>query len=446
MASRTLISFMGKNPKGYSSVAYVFPSGTSRTVVYFGEGLLAELRSQGTQVDQWIIIGTPTSGWDSLGECLPRESSDSGTLAELITSIYVRAHSDQGLTEQEIQPLADAVGRAHRIHTRVICASDDGDHLFCVLRDVLPEGGLVELDVTHGFRTMPLQALLALGALRWIKGVDLVGVHYGSLDPSGGTSVAGAPLGGKGHRLDALSRMAAATPALAAHALRGDLSGMGVVLGQLPGANTVPGHLAEAQRCEDLLQYDHASVVRAMAVGAIREGLQSVPHTFLAACATAVDNTHMQLGLPKGAAGLAARSRLALKRSDFLRALAYLLEALQMAVIEREKLRERVPERVNAMHCTEYEALSSLAKEALRDAAMCPSAPKASIPLLKGPPAKWSAKTALRAVRACRNMAVHAAAHENGDSDALNALRHEPALRALVEWGLSFHHWIAQSR
>lgn len=446
MASRTLISFMGKNPKGYSPVAYAFPSGVSRTAVYFGEALLAELRSHGQRIDQWIIIGTPTSGWDTLGECIPKESPDRANLGELIESVFVRAHSDQPLAEQDIQPLADAVGRAHDITMRVICASDDGDHLFCVLRDVLPEGCSVELDVTHGFRTMPLQALLALGALRWLKGIELVGVHYGSLASSAGTPDAGAPSGGKGHRLDTLSRMAAATPALAAHALRGDLSGMGIVLGQLPGAGEVPGHLAEAQRCEDLLQYDRASQARAMAVGAIRKGLGAVPRSFLAACATAVDDTHRELNLPGGAAGLAARSRMALSRSDFLRALAYAVEALQMAVIERDGLRERVPERVTALNCTEYEALSGLAKDALRDAARDPAAPSVAIPQSRGPAAKWTASRALSVVRACRNMAVHAAAHDDRNPGAPDALRHAPALQALVEWALAFHDWIVQSK
>jgi len=442
MAKKTLISFMGKNPKGYSSVGYVFPSGNTRKVVYFGEALLAELRSQGGQIDQWIIIGTPTSAWDTLGECMPTDSPERVAVNEQIASVYVRAHSDQPVPESEIQPLADAVGRVHKVRTRVICATDDGDHLFCVLRDALPSGSLVELDVTHGFRTMPLQALLALGALRWLKGIELVGVHYGSLVPSAGGGE-DKPVSGKGHRLDSLSRMAAATPALAAHALRGDLSGMGAVLGQLPGASEVAKHLTEAQRSEDLLQYDCASRARAQAVGAIREGAQAMPQTFLEACAHAVDATHEGLRLPVGADGLASRSRIALGRGDYLRALAYAIEALQLAVIDRHQLRAMVPQRVQDQRCTEYEALSGLAKDALKKAAETSGAPTALIPQSKGKPLTWPATRALKIIRACRNMAVHAAAHEDRNPGAPDVLRHEPALRALIQWSLTFQQWIA---
>ena len=441
MASRTLVSFMGKNHKGYSEVEYVFPSGNTRKVVYFGEALLAELRSLGQQIDQWIIIGTPTSAWDTLGQCMPPDSPERAALGDQIASVFVRAHSDQPVQESEIQPLADAVGRIHNVSTRVICATDDGDHLFCVLRDALPAGSLVEIDVTHGFRTMPLQALLALGALRWLKGIELVGVHYGSLVPAAGGGE-DKPASGKGHRLDSLSRMAAATPALAAHALRGDLSGMGAVLGELPGAREVATHLTEAQRSEDLLQYDRASQARGMAVGAIRRGALQMPHTFLESCAQAVDATHRELTLPEGADGLAARSRIALERGDYLRALAYAIEALQLAVIDRNGLRALVPQRVQDQRCTEYEALSGLAKEALKEAAETPGAPSVSIPQSRGASLTWPASRALKNIRACRNMAVHAAAHDDRNPGAPDVLRHEPALRALVEWSLAFQRWI----
>ncbi|MFB9991970.1 TIGR02221 family CRISPR-associated protein [Deinococcus oregonensis] len=48
--------------------------------------------------------------------------------------------------------------------------------------NAIPEGSTVYMDVTHGFRSLPIVTLLALAYLRSVRGVKLAGVLYGAFE------------------------------------------------------------------------------------------------------------------------------------------------------------------------------------------------------------------------------------------------------------------------
>jgi len=60
----------------------------------------------------------------------------------------------------------------------------ESDAAFVTLHQMLDEDARVILDITHAFRALPALALLAMGGLRWVKGVQLDDVIYGNLEGS----------------------------------------------------------------------------------------------------------------------------------------------------------------------------------------------------------------------------------------------------------------------
>lgn len=74
-----------------------------------------------------------------------------------------------------------------RDHTPLPIANGESDadnwQLFQVIAEAIPEGAEVVFDITHGFRSLPVIALLALSYLRVVKRVQLRGVVYGAWQP-----------------------------------------------------------------------------------------------------------------------------------------------------------------------------------------------------------------------------------------------------------------------
>lgn len=58
----------------------------------------------------------------------------------------------------------------------------EGWDIFEILSKTIPEGSDVILDMTHGFRTLPMLSFLCLSYLRIAKGVNLKAIYYGAFD------------------------------------------------------------------------------------------------------------------------------------------------------------------------------------------------------------------------------------------------------------------------
>jgi len=184
--SRTLVSFLGKfqrpDGSGYQRVAYRFdPDGSPVESEFFGWAAWQRLRQLPDPPTQWVILGTPTSSWDCLFAIFSKD------LPERLT-----AWSDQaareiaagGITQNMLDAFSDFAAHLDVPALRLRIMPLESDAAFVTLHQVLEENTRVILDITHAFRALPALALLALGGLRWVKGIKIDDVLYGNLEGS----------------------------------------------------------------------------------------------------------------------------------------------------------------------------------------------------------------------------------------------------------------------
>lgn len=173
----TLISFLGKgqHPKtGYKEASYRFDDGVSRRVPFFGLALADYLKPR-----RLILVGTAGSMWDVFFE-------------------------HQSARDDDVLPLIDAV-REERVDEDLLVANQEhltrkvGIPVSCLLisyarnsaeqLDILqklgttvPTGESVTIDVTHGFRHLPMLALVAARYLTHARSIKVDELYYGALE------------------------------------------------------------------------------------------------------------------------------------------------------------------------------------------------------------------------------------------------------------------------
>ena len=173
----TLISFLGKgkvDPKtGYKTASYRFDPDFSRTVPFFGLALTEYLKPE-----RLVLIGTSGSMWDVFFE---RDGAQDDTL-KLMEAVDAE-QVDETLLEAHAHRLEDVLG------VPVDCllipyarnAAEQAAVLGHIARTVHP-GERVWIDVTHGFRHLPMLALVAARYLSRVVGVKVDDVYYGALE------------------------------------------------------------------------------------------------------------------------------------------------------------------------------------------------------------------------------------------------------------------------
>lgn len=174
----TLISFLGKsnaNPQtGYRDANYVFAPGFERKVPFFGMGLLEYLQPQ-----KLILAGTAGSMWDVFFD--HQRTDDDGVLAlmdavvqQTVTPELLAIH-EQRLTEKlgiPVQCLLIPYARDEFEQTAILTA----------LATAIGTGESIVLDVTHGFRHLPMLAMVAARYLQHVRDVQVQEVYYGALE------------------------------------------------------------------------------------------------------------------------------------------------------------------------------------------------------------------------------------------------------------------------
>ncbi|MFO1322246.1 MAG: TIGR02221 family CRISPR-associated protein [Burkholderiales bacterium] len=182
----TLISFLGRgtwvdSTRGYRSIAYRFADGaTTQQTPYFGVALAEHL-----QADRLIIAGTSGSMWDVL---LADQSDEDGKLFDAVVDAdLVAAVAGDKVTASmlaQLEPLvATRLGRAATLALIPYCRTDAEQ--ICVLTSVAAltcPGETIVLDVTHGFRHLPMLALVAARYLSHVRGAAVTDIYYGALD------------------------------------------------------------------------------------------------------------------------------------------------------------------------------------------------------------------------------------------------------------------------
>ena len=171
----TLISFLGKQQKGYRTATYRFDAGFVREVPFFGMALAEYLKP-----DRLILLGTSASMWDVFFE---RESKDiDESLIQLSDAAAINQVTEAMLTEHA-RRLSERLG--YHVDCQLIPYARDESEQVSILIELagaLASGEKVTLDVTHAFRHLPMLALVAARYLKHVRQVEVENIYYGALE------------------------------------------------------------------------------------------------------------------------------------------------------------------------------------------------------------------------------------------------------------------------
>ena len=230
----TLISFLGKGRREketnrYRSANYRFAGGCVNSS-YFGLVLARQLK-----VEKLVILGTAGSIWDVFAEDLVEDDAALSELAEI--DLY-KAVADESVEQAMLNRLAPLLRTKIGIDVApvLIPYARDERQQFDVLRSMaehVTDKENVVLDVTHGFRHLPMLALVAARFLQRVRGVSVANIYYGALEmtdlETGETPVL---------NLDGLLHMLDWVDALAGYENNGDFGQFADLLAASPEAAT----------------------------------------------------------------------------------------------------------------------------------------------------------------------------------------------------------------
>ena len=177
--THTLISFLGK-AGNYQSTAYRFPDGEITTTRYFGLALRRKL-----QADRLVMFGTSGSAWDVI--CLDDDGvALSGEALDAVEAVETAVRANR-VTQELLDPLAEPISRrlGFEVRFRVIGYADQMNEQLELLQAMNAEVSVndqVSLDVTHGFRHLPMLALISALHLRTARRVNVQGLYYGAFE------------------------------------------------------------------------------------------------------------------------------------------------------------------------------------------------------------------------------------------------------------------------
>lgn len=185
--AHTLISFLGRVPKGaggYRTTRYSFDGIPGESTAFIGWSLRRRLLP-----DRLVILGTAGSMWDHLFET----DIDLGTAAEDERLALQEATESKAVTAALLEPLAplltQRLGCEVRLALIPYCRNESEQlDLLAIMAAQVEAGDRVSLDVTHGFRHLPMLALLSAMHLRVVRNAHIQGIYYGAYDPDTGAA------------------------------------------------------------------------------------------------------------------------------------------------------------------------------------------------------------------------------------------------------------------
>ncbi|MBB3106138.1 CRISPR-associated Csx2 family protein [Psychrobacter luti] len=171
----TLISFLGGGKRGgsYQTTDYKFSHGT----VYENERYFGMVLTKEVKPDRLILLGTSASMWDVFFVAGLEDHIEAwSTLSDAVQS--------DSVTIEQLQPfeqfLTDELGL--QVTCQLIDYAKESAGQIDILKkldELLVKDEHVVMDVTHGFRHLPLIALVAARYLQVTKNVHIEHIYYG---------------------------------------------------------------------------------------------------------------------------------------------------------------------------------------------------------------------------------------------------------------------------
>ncbi|NJL90577.1 MAG: TIGR02221 family CRISPR-associated protein [Coleofasciculaceae cyanobacterium SM2_1_6] len=149
-----VISFLGFNKKGYTETTYVNPDKTKKfTTAIFQEAIVEFYKPESFYLllTKTAKEGIPENAEESTWETLRKK-------LEGKVNLYPVENIPEGHTTEDIWKL------------------------FEKLTNFMQQDDEVLFDITHGFRSLPILALIAVTYLRVVRNVKIVGLIYGAFD------------------------------------------------------------------------------------------------------------------------------------------------------------------------------------------------------------------------------------------------------------------------
>lgn len=322
----TLITVLGRTPKnGYQQTQYTF-SDQSQTepLAFFGWALQQRIRPQ-----RMVVLGTEGSMWDHLfeGDIDFEQDNPDERLA------LIEATEKKQVTQEQLDRLTPY------LEARIGCevnlalipyARDEVEQvelLRCIATHV-PQAGSVHLDITHGFRHLPMLILLAALYLRIARKAHIEKIWYAAYDPD----TQQAPV----LDLSGLLQIADGLQALSSFDKDGDYGVFVPILRQAGLPSETVTALQKAAYYENILNVTESTGQLRRA----REGLESTSLQPEAEFLLPIIRDRLSwLGETKQFQKVTKLARSALNRQDYLRAILYAYEA----VITKRCQQENVP-------------------------------------------------------------------------------------------------------
>lgn len=187
--ARKLITFLGKGRKpdgGYRRANYRFEDSHSCRTPYFGLALLQNTARQ-KPVDHFMIFGTSESVWDAL---LADDMGASDLWLELGEQVENGTVTDSILAGvvPEVEENLRKKGLINKLSLKLIpfgCDSREQVVILQTLAAMINKGDVISMDITHGFRTLPMLGLISALFLQELKDVEVQGLFYGALEMTG---------------------------------------------------------------------------------------------------------------------------------------------------------------------------------------------------------------------------------------------------------------------
>jgi len=205
--SKVLLSFLGRAKKrdgerGYQTANYLFDDGSTREDAFFGRALAEQLAP-----DRMVIFGTRGSMWDVMAETVGSEISEAWM-------DVAQAAGAGSVTQEQLDAMAPEVGRSlgRPCALRIIPEARTTEEQVALLAEIArhcESKDVAHIDLTHGYRTLPMLGLLAALFLSRARKVQIGGLYYGAFEMR--DAQGRAPV----QRLDGLLRIAQWVEALA---------------------------------------------------------------------------------------------------------------------------------------------------------------------------------------------------------------------------------------
>jgi len=159
----------------YRKTCYRFPDGREIESLFFGDAFYQWLVVSGKSIGKVVILGTEGSSWDILVDGSDEE-------------LYYRLGDTARTTDEKLlRDLETHVSESWncRASCRIIpdgFRSEDQYRILSIITQEIPQDTGLWMDITHGFRSLPVLELFSSMNLEETKNVHLEGIFYGMFD------------------------------------------------------------------------------------------------------------------------------------------------------------------------------------------------------------------------------------------------------------------------